>query len=96
MSSSIHDFNDKYVRVIIRDLETSVRVGIYESEKESPQPIHLDVDLWSSKKMPSNTLEDFIDYDPIRNLVCNIWPDRVVNPHFRVRVLSESSGHDVA
>lgn len=76
MSSSIHDFNDKYVRVIIRDLETSVRVGIYESEKESPQPIHLDVDLWSSKKMPSNTLEDFIDYDPIRNLVCNIWPDR--------------------
>jgi len=76
MSSSINSFDDKYVRIIIRDLETSVRVGIYESEKNAPQPIYLDVDLWSSKKMPTNTLEDFIDYDPIRNLVCNIWPDR--------------------
>lgn len=78
MSGEINKFNDKYVRIIIRDLETSVRVGIYESEKMAPQPIHLDVDLWSSKKMPLNSLDDFIDYDPIRNLVCNIWPSR---PH---------------
>jgi dihydroneopterin aldolase len=78
MSDYINNHNDKYVRILIRDLETSVRVGIYESEKNAPQPIRLDVDLWSAKKMPLNTPDDFIDYDPIRNLVCDVWPHR---PH---------------
>ena len=78
MSDYINNFSNKYVRIIIRNLETSVRVGMYESEKNEPQPIHLDVDLWSFKKMPLNTVDDFIDYDPIRNLISDEWPNR---PH---------------
>lgn len=70
--------HQKYIRVILKEIETNVRIGLYEEEKKGPQTLLIDVDLWSSKNYPKNTKDDFIDYDPLRELICEEWPER---PH---------------
>lgn len=69
-------FQKQYNRIVLRDLQASVSIGIYDHEKIKPQPIYVDVDLWSLKNIQPVSMGHFIDYDFIRDLVCYQWPLR--------------------
>jgi dihydroneopterin aldolase len=76
--SATHWSTDKgYVRMMIRDLVTEVRLGLHPWERhpEKPQRIVVNVELYAA---PAKTIKDhssIVDYDYIREALKK-WPRR--------------------
>lgn len=68
-------------RIVLRDIQTDVKIGIYDAEKLGAQTIHVDVDLWTAQNNPHATRADFLDYDRIIHVVRDVWPTR---PHIEL------------
>ncbi len=70
-----------YCRVIIRELDVSVRVGLWEKEHEGPQKIRVNVEAWAPlterfDEKSNKQLSRVIDYTPIYRLIQEDWPKR--------------------
>jgi dihydroneopterin aldolase len=67
-----------YVRMMIRDLVTEVRLGLHPWERhpEKPQRIVVNVDLYAAPQTAANaSVSSVVDYDTIRNALRK-WPAR--------------------
>ena len=70
----------KVVKTYVQGVESSIMIGLYDSEKTKPQRISVDAEMWSYSN-PNDTSglsEQYVDYDLVRDLVLNVWPER---PH---------------
>jgi dihydroneopterin aldolase len=68
---------DGYVRMAITDFELSLRVGIHDWEREAPQRVLINIEMFArdGRQGPQNGLESVIDYDYIRRSLIE-WPTR--------------------
>ena len=66
------------VRVNIRDLLTSIHVGIHPHERGRVQRVCINMELVGNIPVHATTIADCINYDPIYALVVEQWPLR---PH---------------
>ena len=58
---------DGYWKSMLADVTVKVRLGIHPHEKIAPQPILVNVELYSPmQRSYGATLAELIDYDPIR------------------------------
>jgi dihydroneopterin aldolase len=69
--------DDGYVRMIIRDLVTEVRLGLHPWERhaEKPQRIVVNVDMYAAPQPRRGKEPSVVDYDPIRAALRK-WPRR--------------------
>src|SRR5450432_2629021 len=73
-----HWSTDKgYVRMMIRDLVTEVRLGLHPWERhpEKPQRIVVNVDMYAAPRKRGGKKPSVVDYDPIRAALKK-WPRR--------------------
>src|SRR6185312_16082211 len=70
-----------YARMMIRDLETHIRLGVHAHERvpDKPQRIIVNVEMFSDGKshLESEGLASVVDYDPIHSAI-QAWSNR---PH---------------
>jgi 7,8-dihydroneopterin aldolase/epimerase/oxygenase len=68
---------DGYVRMAITDFELALRLGIHDWEREAPQRILINIEMFARdvRKGPENGLESVVDYDYIRRVLVE-WPKR--------------------
>lgn len=80
MINFIFNRNSKVRKTYVKGVESSIMVGLYESEKKEPQRISVDAEMWSfdHNKNIARPGQEFVDYDLVRDLVLNVWPER---PH---------------
>ena len=75
----------------LREVPLDVRIGVYDAERNGPQRISVDVELWRRRPaQPPGTLEDCLDYDRIYRWLVETWPPR---PHVE---LLESLAEELA
>lgn len=63
----------------INNLETRLRVGIWEHEREF-QPIHIHLALRAIASASPQSIEDCLDYQPICGWMVNDWPQQPHTP----------------
>jgi dihydroneopterin aldolase len=68
------------VHVIVRDLMTTIPVGIHAHEQGMSQRVCLNVDLFGTIPLQPSSIADCIDYDHIHALVVTQWPNRPHTP----------------
>lgn len=61
----------------VADIETQLRVGIWEHEREF-QPIRISLTMRAIAPVLPNTIEDCLDYEPICRWITDAWP---AQPH---------------
>src|ERR1700729_3762180 len=68
-----------YVRMIIKDFATYTRVGVHRWERQEPQQVIINVELFADDPRcpPQNGLGSIVDYDYIHDALTT-WPQR---PH---------------
>lgn len=66
-----------YMRMMIRDLVTEVRLGVHpwETHSERPQRVVVNIDMFADVSQPKAELSSVVDYDQIRDEIRN-WPSR--------------------
>ena len=67
------------VRVFVRECRVDLRVGIYESEAQAPQPVHITVECEGAPPhhyhdRTENRLARVIDYEPLYKFMCEELP----------------------
>lgn len=63
----------------LRDVRIDVRLGAYPEERQAPQPISVDVELYRScERFTGATLADCLDYDRVYRHLTEVWVRR---PH---------------
>jgi 7,8-dihydroneopterin aldolase/epimerase/oxygenase len=67
------------IRVFIRDCRVDLRVGIYESEMQAPQPVVITVEIGGSlphhyQDLAEKKLDRVLDYEQIYNFICQELP----------------------
>lgn len=69
-----------YQCVALRDVALEVRLGAYAAEREAPQPVLVDVELYRRHGAfaRGGRLEDCLDYDRVFRHLTEEWPRR---PH---------------
>jgi dihydroneopterin aldolase len=79
--TEIHETEDSYVRVVVRDMALDLRIGLYESEKKDGrrQKVVVNVALYASTKnyLQQASAENIIDYSRVINAL-RAWSER---PH---------------
>ena len=80
------DMDRSFERVTLRDVAISVRIGAFEKERQSPQRIVLDLDLFRHRGTfpEAGRLEDALDYHRLFRFLTETLPSL---PH--VRLLEE-------
>ncbi len=68
------------VHVIVRDLMTTIPVGIHTHEQGASQRVCLNMDLFGTIALQPKSIADCIDYDHIHRLVVEQWPNRPHTP----------------
>ena len=68
------------VRVIVRDLMTTIPVGIHTHEQGASQRVCLNMELFGTIVLQPQSIADCIDYDHIHRLVVERWPNRPHTP----------------
>ncbi|WBY03623.1 dihydroneopterin aldolase [Ramlibacter tataouinensis] len=57
-------------RIFLRGLQVEAVIGVHEFEKDRPQRVLIDVDLYVSMASPArDSIEEVVDYDFVRDLV---------------------------
>jgi dihydroneopterin aldolase len=69
-----------YERIALREVTVDVRIGVRDAERQGPQPVVVDVELYRHRRgfPPGGTLEDCLDYDRLYRHLVEDWPER---PH---------------
>jgi dihydroneopterin aldolase len=67
------------VKIFVRDCKTQLRVGIYASEMDEPQPVTISVEAEAAmphrfQNVQDSSLKNVIDYEPIYNFVVTELP----------------------
>src|ERR1700722_12984728 len=62
------------IRVFIRDCRVDLRIGIYESEKQTPQPVIVNVEIEAAlphhyQDLAEKKLDRVIDYEPVYDFI---------------------------
>ena len=52
-------------RVFIRNLELLVRIGVHGHEQGMPQPVRINVSLWTQTGADTDRLENAVDYETV-------------------------------
>jgi dihydroneopterin aldolase len=52
-------------RVFIRNLELLVRIGVHGHEQGMPQPVRINVSLWTRTAPDGDKLENAVDYEAV-------------------------------
>jgi 7,8-dihydroneopterin aldolase/epimerase/oxygenase len=65
-------------RIIVKNLETSILIGIYDHEKNTPQEILVNAIIESVYPLDPASVEECSNYELVYNLVTKEWPKR---PH---------------
>ena len=61
----------------LREVPLEVRLGVYAEEREAPQRISVDVELWRRRPAePPAGLADCLDYDRLYRWLAATWPSR--------------------
>lgn len=63
----------------IADIETRLRVGIWEHEREF-QPIRISISIRAIAPARPKTIEDCLNYEPICRWIIDAWPTRPHTP----------------
>ena len=68
-------------KLIIHDLATECRLGVYDWEKKKPQPVLIDVELAidARKAAKSDAMRDAVDYAALVNLIKTTAAERAYN-----------------
>lgn len=75
----------------LREVPVAVRLGVYDEERQRPQRLSVDVELWRRRpQAPPSGLQDCLDYDRIYQWLVGTWPQR---PHVE---LLESLAEELA
>lgn len=69
----------------IVDIETQLRVGIWEHEREL-QPIRINISLRALAAACPKTIEDCLDYEPICHWIIDSWPTQPHTPLLETRL----------
>jgi len=64
------------VHVMVRDLVTTVPIGIHAHEQGASQRVCLNMDVFGRIILEPASIHDCIDYDRIHDLVVRQWPHR--------------------
>lgn len=81
-ASALWDASSDYIRVVLRDLEVDVRVGLHpwEQHPERPSRLLVNVEMFAHlERTPSGGREPVIDYDHVRAALRS-WPSRPHTP----------------
>ncbi len=63
----------------LRDVQVQVRVGVHEVERQAPQLLSVDVELYRHRgPFAGTSLADCLDYDRVHAHLTGVWPHR---PH---------------
>ena len=75
--TEVHDTDDNFVRVVVRDMEVDLRIGLYDSEKTRRQKVKVSVALYASTKnyLKAANKSTIIDYSRVINTVRE-WSER--------------------
>ncbi len=61
----------------LREVPLDVRLGVYPHERERPQRVLVDVELWRRMdRFEGTSLADCLDYDRIHRWLVETWPLR--------------------
>jgi dihydroneopterin aldolase len=75
----------------LREVPLEVRLGVYDEERQRPQRLSVDVELWRRRPpTPAAGLGDCLDYDRVYKWLVGTWPKR---PHVE---LLESLAEELA
>ena len=78
--------DDSILRIMINDVSTTSKVGIWEHEKIL-QPILINLEIEVNSKTFPRDIEDCMDYDPICNWLTNEFPKLPHTKFLEVRIL---------
>lgn len=72
------DIGRSYQCVALRDVALEVRLGAYAAEREAPQPVLVDVELYRHHGpfAEDGRLEDCLNYDRVFRHLVEEWPRR--------------------
>lgn len=57
------ELSARYRCVFLKNLRLSVRIGVFDSEREKPQPVCLNITVWIDEKPPrGDALDEVYDY----------------------------------
>jgi dihydroneopterin aldolase len=75
------DPQGSHLRVMLRDVETEVSLGLHPWERhpERPTRVIVNVEMFAPLPAAGEPPDDFIDYDQIRNRL-KLWPTRPHTP----------------
>lgn len=65
--------------ITITNLETRLRVGIWDHEREF-QPIRINLSLCANSSTGAQATEDCLDYQSIRHWITDEWPKQLHTP----------------
>ena len=61
----------------LRDVRVDVRVGVHAAEREAPQLLSVDVELYRRhERFTGSSLADCLDYDRLYHHITREWPKR--------------------
>jgi 7,8-dihydroneopterin aldolase/epimerase/oxygenase len=63
-------------RLHVKNLETSLRIGIYPHEKQAPQRVLVSAVVEAEYPLKPQSIEECVNYDMIYRLVVEEWPAR--------------------
>jgi 7,8-dihydroneopterin aldolase/epimerase/oxygenase len=68
-------------RIFLRNYRAMVSIGIHAHERESKQPVHINVDLFfeASERTEADSIESVLDYDFLRTEIARITGQRHFN-----------------
>lgn len=66
-----------YQCLALRDVRLEIRIGLYREEKNVPQPVSVDVELYRhAGQFIGESIEDCLDYDRVFRYLTQVWPQR--------------------
>lgn len=73
------DYRKSHQCLALRDVRVAVRLGVHAHEREAPQPVSVDVELYrAQERFAGQSLADCLDYDRVFRHLTETWPER---PH---------------
>jgi dihydroneopterin aldolase len=68
---------DEHDRITLKGMQFHTRVGVLPHEHQVPQPLHVDLSVWTSLRRPgqSDALKDALDYRRLYALVAETVGD---------------------
>ena len=68
-----------YLRMILKDVRISMRLGVHAWEKNGPQPVIINVEMFTRDpgKLAADGVHAVVNYDLVRDAIAT-WPER---PH---------------